>query len=119
MKEKHLSYEQAVKLKEAGFPHDWERFENHDPELLKLNWDMYGKGYCPTLSELIEACGDKFECVSRNIIEETSTEKYVIWRAYPTDGAYGGDCIVDCCGYEIGNTPEEAVANLWFELNKK
>lgn len=52
----------------------------------------------PTLSELIEACGDKF-----NTLERIRTS----WTAQG-----GGEE-----GY--GGTPEEAVSNLWLALNKK
>jgi len=78
----------------------------------------------PPLSELIEACGGSFDVLQRwewndlfpSDIKEVAS---ICWRAYPTEEAYKGDCVVDCCGYETGDTPEEAVAKLWLQLNKK
>lgn len=58
--------------------------------------------YFPTLPELIEACGIGFFELRRESFE---------WqvRGKGENGwIYGG-----------GSTPEEAVANLWLELNKK
>lgn len=58
------------------------------------------------LSELIEACGDRF--VSLDKVEDPKG-----WSCSYED-LEGGIEDVGCF-----NTPEEAVANLWLELNKK
>jgi hypothetical protein len=85
--------ELAKKLKDAGFP---------------VKGDTLIKGYkgefvpFPTLSELISACGDKFMLVK--------FKGDSLW--YSSDDI---DSYADC----EGKTPEEAVANLWLELNKK
>lgn len=85
-----MNYELAKQLKDAGFPWKGPFFENEE----------YYREYYPTLSELIEACGDKFDAL-------VSSERSGGWMA--TDGrGLSGD----------GSTPEEAVANLWLELNK-
>ncbi len=59
--------------------------------------------FIPTISELIEACGDRFKPLAR----------------------YGDDWCTDLCvGDKFerwaskGKTPEEAVAKLWLALNK-
>jgi len=70
------------------------------------------------LSTLIRACGDDFECIGR-INYPTGN---VYFQAYPTEDAFdrmGIACVVDCCGYETGRTPEEAVARLWLRLKEK
>lgn len=116
-----MNYELAKKLKDAGFPQDFgwgswicKHGAEADPNLenfCKCCGDELIRNV--TLSELIEACGEKFECLAR--------EDYkcpVFWKAYPKEEYYKGDCMVDCCGYETGDTPEEAVTNLWIELNK-
>lgn len=112
-----MNYELAKKLKKMGFPHDWSQFEEHDPELLAVNWDMYGEGYCPTLSELIAACGENFGGLDLGYInikytniENMNTEIGVKkWYAHSPKNKIGGD----------GSTPEEAVASLWLKLNEK
>lgn len=57
---------------------------------------------CPTLSELIEACGDSF-------VNLTKSDKD--WHCNWFDDHEGENT--------IGGTPEEAVANLWLALNRK
>jgi hypothetical protein len=68
---------------------------------------------CPTLSELIEACGDGFNGLLK---KENS-----LWEAGITGGALGY-CYVDDNSSSIfgtGSTPEEAVANLYLAINSK
>lgn len=60
---------------------------------------------CPTLSELIEACGDEFY----SLVQVTLGE----WNSFSTIDE--GNTILTI----KGKTPEEAVAKLWLELNKK
>lgn len=141
-----MNYDLCKKLKEAGFPQKFKppfnfyfpnKEENKDRNKIQLHCSgqsidggCYGLGVDdegkietwyleekydgkpvkilikePTLSELIEACGDRFW---RLIKTETKKEWW----------------IVECknCAYLIavgGKTPQEAVANLWLELNKK
>lgn len=101
-----LSYELAKKLKDAGFPQ-----ANKDYKGIYLFSKPEGMGesvYCPPLPELIEACGDRFKrletCKVPDII--TNIEK-TVWFAYSEDD--------ETTGY----TPDEAISNLWLELNKK
>lgn len=62
--------------------------------------------YSPTLSELIEACGEEFNFVCRN----------------PKTGKWGSEPVTfqgfDNLRWSGFNSPEEAVANLWIALNK-
>ena len=82
-----MTYELAKQLKDAGFP---------DSEYI-----------IPALSDLIEACGDKF----------VKLEKVVSgWSARGTQGRYK-DPISDQMVWG-GINPEEAVAKLWLALNK-
>jgi len=72
----------------------------------------------PTLSELIEACGEGFS----ELVRSNNYITKPMWLAYPSEEAFNksdNDCVLDCCGYEIGSTPEEAVTNLWLAINKK
>ena len=119
-----ITYELALKLKEVGFPRPEEgqfwvkggktviyAYEEHDKEKLGLS-------YCPTLSELIEACGKMFFVLTRFWESDT-------WFANNYFGENPG-CYADpkteeliCPGINgIGKTPEEAVAKLWLKLNE-
>ena len=112
-----MTYELAKKLKDAGFPQTlkycpiWENLYYLNGEIVqgafKESKLKDGMVKVPTLSELIEACGDKLE--SLNQIEEGK------WEAWSTILGTMGDE-----GKEItyGFTTEEAVANLWLALNK-
>jgi len=101
-----MNYELAKELKDAGFPQD-----GH------FGIDAVGTVGCigdhpaklplivkaPTLSELIEACG----------------ERSFILNAARTRG-HRNSWYAEAGGVEaIGPTPEEAVARLWLALNKK
>ena len=98
-----MDYELAKKLKDAGFQQTWPKpdfVELHDAIKIQEIMDKYEKDvYIPTLSELIEACGNRFDFLANN--------KNGTWQA-------SGGNIND----QTGQTPEEAVANLWLELNK-
>jgi hypothetical protein len=90
-----MTYELAKQLKDAAFQS--ETFvcgEKGEP------W------YAPTLSELIESCGEKFGELS--YFGESFTEPWF---------AGGGESIYDDWEFEKGGyTPEEAVARLWLAL---
>jgi hypothetical protein len=103
-----ITYELVKQLKEAGFVqrgNGWGLFEGGGV----INCNFIGDGtnaiYVPTLSELIEACGD-----------ETVVVKY--WTSQIGGGmrVANAECNGTC---EVGSTPEEAVAKLWIALNKK
>lgn len=100
-----MNYKLAKQLQDAGFP---------DSE----NWYEDGIGFVksegeylhevefevPTLSELIEACGDKFRDLS------LMSQDWI---------TYGFRIELDELYTARGKTAEEAVAKLWLELNKK
>jgi hypothetical protein len=97
-----MTYELAKQLKDAGFPLKTTNFEYKEmvTEAFKINdlWYLF-----PTLSELIEACGDGYFCLEGR-------------------GRWIAECPHSTLRTLIqgeGSTPEEAVANLWLELNKK
>ena len=124
-----LNYELAKLLKDAGFPQpdkpegsfdSWtirERYgENYyktlEGEIIKQHFSP-GQTYLkelvfiPTLSELIEACGEEFDSLQR-VNDDTGV---YYWAKTMVSFAIGGTEI-------SGDTPEEAVAKLWIELNK-
>jgi len=100
-----MDYNLAKKLKDAGFPEI--RYV--------INFEQDWKYWSPSLSELIEACGDGFLQLYRHyepVGKMDGEWVFVDWRAYPRPATLKAD------GY-VGYTLEEAVANLWLALNKK
>lgn len=92
-----ITYELVKQLKEAGFPMNKAL---PDSRYIWGGTDTGGTVYeYPTLSELIEACGDKF-----SMLHNCGN----IWKAF---AVYAKEKITQ------GSTPEEAVAKLWLELN--
>jgi len=147
-----LSYETAKELKDAGFPQNLVRLEipideytrhqytsvgyhiteehQHKRSVFEFNkeWYFSKKGqeeivYIPTLSELIEACGEGFAILT----------KYAVggWGAsndYQEDDYKVGECsechreqLVDGDEWKrySGKSPTEAVARLWLALHDK
>lgn len=108
-----MQYELAKKLKDAGFPqkgssHEWYSPEGElfiNPVVVVVNdWIA-----TPTLSELIEACGVIFCALIRQIdIYERLGQRWLATSIFYT---------VQSQARGVGNTPEEAVANLWLAMN--
>lgn len=103
-----MNYELAKQLKDAGYeqknsctvcPHNLlGNFPIYLNDILHYCYEAEELCYTPTLSELIEACGDEFFALSRLKEDWTVTKERF---------------------YSNGSTPEEAVAKLWLALNKK
>jgi hypothetical protein len=90
-----MDYELAKQLKDAGFPQEGDR-----PGDMVSGGDVLGERvYYPTLSELIEACGMDFGDLKRMVNGRF--------------GARNSNITLSI----LGDTPEEAVANLWLALN--
>ena len=94
-----MNYELAKKLKEMRFP-----FKTH--HLVVLHMDGSTPDNYPTLSELIEACGDGYFELNKSLIRGN-------WRAI-----WGEPTGVKAVIESESKTPEEAVANLWLKLNQ-
>lgn len=99
-----MNYELAKQLKKNGFP-------TRD---LGNGYEIYSSEsmpFVPNLSELIEACGEEFVFLvkedDKNEVVWTATADIKKWKNFK-DILSGK-----------GSTPEEAVAKLWLELNKK
>lgn len=102
-----ISYELARELKEAGFPQGGRGAWALPPDALVGR--SKDRVYVPDLSELIEACGADFGSLAQNGSFKRYTPhqtRWVAWRSGPDHGV-------------SGDTPEEAVANLWLALQKK
>ncbi len=151
-----ITNETALKLKEAGFPQkeencffygkhfyqdDFDKPEGEgDIEVFyseECDHDEYGGRheiicYSPTLSELIEACGEKFTGLERNKFsgkylanyqKPWSIKKKPWWTILLPSKYKIALTSAFSQTYEntleIGSSPEEAVADLWIALNKK
>jgi hypothetical protein len=109
-----MDYDRAKKLKNAGFPQRKGIDGTNTSAQIKYGFPIYvcehgnqcedtrwcpSSVFYPTLSELIAACGNDFFRL------ESMME--------------GWECRGRNVQNSYGSTPEEAVANLWLELNKK
>ena len=92
-----MDYELAKQLKDAEFPEVGSGFLHSEK-----TWP--DELYIPTLSELIEACGEPFRGLTKK-----HTAQWDWWAS-----AYRNGAIV--CG---GNAADEAAARLWLALNAK
>lgn len=103
-----MNYELAKRLKDAGFPQGQYRLGNR----IYPNTDEYEEdgAHIPTLSELIEACGDRFDYLERGV----DGCWYAYHEVFPRDDK---DLSGDIFGK--GSTACEAVALLWLALNDK
>lgn len=111
-----INYKLAKQLKETGFPQIGEGKSKPFPKPIKVDFYNRGKGkatfrgfttkkqvYYPTLSELIEACGNEF--VS---LEKEYWGNVIMYKATGYDELSDAD-----------KSPEEAVAKLWLKLQNK
>ena len=104
-----MNYELALKLKNAGFPQIGQPVEY---------WQKPNGGLVayenpvvfPTLSELIEACEPGFTYLMKLTLS-MKNEWLAKWEFHSTIQNREFTC--------KGVSKEEAVANLWLELNKK
>ena len=97
-----MKYETAKQLQE-GFPLN-RNWMVKDPEAFA---DIFLPELAPTLSELIEACGEEFDS-----LHQISNKGEKRWQA---DGIHKSMGTI----FVYGATPEEAVAKIWLQLNKE
>lgn len=133
-----MDYILAKQLKDAGFPEPikarmqanvwlFNKKENRwypgDKDFIhkyknnffdKRKWDFEKYIYIPTLSELIEECGDKFGQLIK--YDPDKAHLFVAIGEYPRWEMVAESKVIRTEPYP---TPEEAVANLWLALNKK
>jgi len=114
-----MNYELAKQLEKAGFPQErgHEYFYSDgmgiNPYWICVGQQMIPKGAkrlerCPTLNELIEACVNHKDAYCFELIGPNIESLDWLARINPQDSSGG-----------IGKTSEEAVANLWLELEKE
>lgn len=109
-----ITYELAKKLKDAGFPQNIEHGGHFYYDSMPSNFIINNTKERAldepttkrtTLSELIEACGDRFEALIKQAGGWVAIHNY---ESYVAKNAF-----------KSVNSPEEAVANLWLALNEK
>lgn len=102
-----MTYSLAQQLKDNNFPGSdkWKAVIAGDNPNIRFGIEVKKDDLMerPTLSQLIEACGDKFWKLEFD---------GKVWRAF----CQNTNLLIGSCK---GSTPEEAVAKLWLELNKK
>jgi hypothetical protein len=116
----NMDYSTAKKLKESGFPQEMEigdPFYRHGELVFQGEWESDSSSYmyddhtkladsyfkAPTLTELIEACGESFNM----LVKDPDFPKR--WIAFSKNGLNSPSV----------ETPEIAVANLWLALQGK
>lgn len=111
-----INYKLAKQLKEAGFPQDTYKEYSVKGYIARatamwLNQDIY----FPTLSELIEACGDRFKC----LLSPSAHKMFGSWMAVSVIGTIDKDGIWQGWSFHSGETDQEAVAMLYLSKNEK
>lgn len=103
-----ISYELVKQLKDAGFPFKECKIisldTDCDRETIRFSEEEDKYFHIPSISELIEACGDNINMMNK-VYSITGSPSWIV-------GRYGG---IDA----KADTLEEAVAKLWLALNKK
>lgn len=104
-----LDYETCKKLKEAGFPQDRLMGEDYlckNPRHFAENCKECVK--TPSLSELIDACGEEFDSLNHMKHHDKADHTY----------GWGTNLYTTLGGVSVYDTPEQAVANLYLKLNE-
>ena len=100
-----MDYALAKELKDAGYPN----IGCSRPLKICVN---SGHTEClPTLSELIDACGDGFEQLQRNYTGQPMGGPGKWLACHTPDNGETSDCVV-------ADSADEAVAKLWLELQR-
>jgi len=114
-----IDYDLAKELKDAGFPQKYVRGQmEYDPNVEADEDGILPEGteevFHPTLSELIEACGDAIDAIFSPFSSMSEHEGHQLYEGWRVDSTN------DSLGIAVtGKTPEEAVAYLYLALNKK
>ena len=120
-----MNYKLAKQLKDARFSQEGEKGEYcagiADDAGKETNYEVV---YVPTLSELIDSCGDiiLFKLPKNNEWDIKEGGKWISAKSSVyVDSEYlcASKNFIDTSFSGVkGKTPEEAVAKLWLELNK-
>lgn len=116
-----MKLETLLELKKAGFPFSFEGKDDYE-WTGELIYDPENNEWLkvPSLEELIEACGDRFDNLVKLYPQDKSAKAPRDSNNVRISG--GWECSSkedETYTWEYGSTPSEAVANLWLSLNKK
>lgn len=116
-----MNYELVKDLKDAGF---LLRKNECDSVECRCEYEFLDGGFLfPTLSELIEACGDRFlglELLDKETpYIDTGTHQEVKKWSKVFHCMSRVESLSEGMIHVYGSTPEEAVARLWLALNPK
>jgi hypothetical protein len=111
-----MNYELLEQLKNAGFPKEGFEYDEGIPSVqitptVSVPGDKPRWRNVPTLSELIEACGEKFHALNQHGTWSAHGDK--LWSAEPKGQNYKD------MKKGTGKTPEIAVANLWLAIHSQ
>lgn len=115
-----ITYELAKELRDNGFPQN--KYSEDYTNLSEGGLLTDASAYIPTLSELIEACNNRFDVLSIDFSSVTKQWSAKRWIApiqcqhSPCCSCGGSGLLIQTKDYQ---TPEEAVARLWLALNVK
>lgn len=120
-----IKYELAKKLKDAGFEQGEGKYIHPSvPEGITSSPYLSKHGdyaFVPTLSELIEACGELWSLEKTK--QSPEDDKFSLWRASSLEAINIEKLPNKALKYipkyiEHGKTPEEAVAMLYLKLHE-
>ena len=105
-----INYKLAKQLKEAGLKFQ----EIPEKKLTDLDGNDY---FAPTLSELIESCGDELWVLRKGLF--MGKRGWVVGKpSFNLEASAEEPNPFMWETHEFGETPEEAVARLWLKLNE-
>lgn len=122
-----MTYEQALALKQAGFPQKGERAFNPITKQIidfrdkqrPIENDPIDPVYIPTLEELIEECGDDFKDLRKHDPLDFSLSGFILAHGSYSASMYDRDPSTYKNTMFGGKTAIEAVANLYLALKNK
>lgn len=119
-----MDYKLAKQLKDAGFPQEGNGSFQSTGKLVPLSSGIPNakfipteEAYVPTLSELIQECGDSF--LSLTFIPEIKRTTDGGYIAKSRDEGGGAGDMMEFDHMVYGKTAEESVALLYLAINKQ
>ena len=98
-----MNYDLGKQLRDAGFPQGGKGAWAFPPDAVLARTN--DRVYLPTLSDLIEACGNVFHALRRSA--------HGRWQAFSATDREG------VMEIGVGDTPDDAVARVWLTLRTK
>jgi len=113
-----VDYKLSKELKEAGYPQEGDGYAVFESGGKPMKAHLIGVpdvvAYAPTLSELIDSCGENFQQLYKKHGDYVASTEELGHSAEQRNNPSLGYTWIE--GY--GKSPKEAVAKLWLELNR-